>query len=187
MKYIIGTDRKQTSLFPISLDDTIEDKNSVRAIDQFVESLDLTSMGFRLDYIENGRPAYHPKILLKLYSYGYMNRTRSSRVLEKECRRNIEVMWLLESLTPDHNAISNFRKDNPKAIKKVFYATVQIARNFGLIGATLIAGDSTKLRAQNSKKNNYNQKKIDRHTQYIDKKLSQYNQALAQIDDDHEK
>ena len=187
MKYIIGTDRKQTSLFPISLDDTIEDENSVRAIDQFVESLDLKSMGFRLDFIENGPPAYHPKVLLKLYIYGYMNRTRSSRVLEKECRRNIEVMWLLESLTPDHNTISNFRKDYPKAIKKVFYTTVQIARNFGLIGATLIAGDSTKLRAQNSKKNNYNQKKIDRHTQYIDKKLTQYNQALEQSDDDNEK
>jgi len=108
-------------------------------------------------------------------------------VLEKECRRNIEVMWLLESLAPDHNTISNFRKDNPKAIKKVFYATVQIARNFGLIGATLVAGDSTKLRAQNSKKNNYNQKKIDRHTEYIDNKLAQYNQALAQSDDDHQK
>ena len=187
MKYIIGTDRKQTSLFPISLDDTIDNDNSVRAIDQFVESLNLKSMGFRLDFIENGRPAYHPKVLLKLYIYGYLNRTRSSRVLEKECRRNIEVMWLLESLIPDHNTISNFRKDNPKAIKKVFYATVQIARNFGLIGATLVAGDSTKLRAQNSKKNNYNQKKIDRHTQYIDKKLTQYNQALAQSDNDHEK
>jgi transposase len=144
-------------------------------------------MGFRINFIENGRPAYHPKVLLKLYIYGYLNRTRSSRVLEKECRRNIEVMWLLESLAPDHNTISNFRKDNPKAIKKVFYATVQIARNFGLIGATLVAGDSTKLRAQNSKKNNYNQKKIDRHTEYIDKKLSQYNQALAQSDDDYEK
>jgi transposase len=187
MKYILGTDRKQTSLFPISLDDIVEDDNSVRAIDQFVESLNLKSMGFRLDFIENGRPAYHPKVLLKLYIYGYMNRTRSSRVLEKECRRNIEVMWLLESLTPDHNTISNFRKDNPKAIKKVFYATVQIARNFGLIGAILIAGDSTKLRAQNSKKNNYNQKKIDRHTEYIDKKLTQYNKALEQSDDDHEK
>lgn len=187
MKYILGIDRKQTSLFPISLDDTIEDDNSVRAIDQFVESLNLKSMGFRINFIENGRPAYHPKVLLKLYIYGYLNRTRSSRVLEKECRRNIEVMWLLESLAPDHNTISNFRKDNPKAIKKVFYATVQIARNFGLIGATLVAGDSTKLRAQNSKKNNYNQKKIDRHTEYIDNKLTQYNQALAQSDDDHEK
>lgn len=159
MKFIPGKDRKQTCLFPISLEDSIDGQNSVRAIDQFVEQLDLAELGFRQDYIENGPPAYHPSLLLKLYIYGYMNRVRSSRQLEKECRRNIEVMWLLESLAPEHNTISNFRRDNAKAIKKVFFATVQIARNFGLIGATLIAGDSTKLRAQNSKKNNFNQKK----------------------------
>lgn len=187
MKYITGKDRKQTSLFPISLEDSIDADNSVRAIDQFVEQLDLKELGFRLDHIENGPPAYHPSILLKLYIYGYMNRVRSSRQLEKECRRNIEVMWLLESLAPDHNTISNFRKDNAKAIKKVFFATVQIARNFGLIGATLVAGDSTKLRAQNSKKNNFNQKKIQRHLDYIDHKLEQYNRALEQSESDDEK
>lgn len=187
MKYITGKDRKQTSLFPISLEDSIDADNSVRAIDQFVDQLDLKELGFRLDHIENGPPAYHPSILLKLYIYGYMNRVRSSRQLEKECRRNIEVMWLLESLGPDHNTISNFRKDNAKAIKKVFFATVQIARNFGLIGATLVAGDSTKLRAQNSKKNNFNQKKIQRHLDYIDNKLEQYNRALEQSESDDEK
>lgn len=187
MKYIPGKDRKQTSLFPISLEDSIDTDNSVRAIDQFVDQLDLSELGFRLDHIENGPPAYHPSLLLKLYIYGYMNRVRSSRQLEKECRRNIEVMWLLESLAPDHNTISNFRKDNPKAIKKVFFATVQIARNFGLIGATLIAGDSTKFRAQNSKKNNFNQKKIQRHIDYIDNKLEQYNKALDQSETEDEK
>ncbi len=180
MKYIIGKDRKQTCLFPISLEDSIEQDNSVRAIDQFVNQLDLAALGFRQDHTENGPPAYHPSVLLKLFIYGYLNRIRSSRQLEKECRRNIEIMWLLESLAPDHNTISNFRKDNPKAIKKVFFATVSIARNFGLIGATLIAGDSTKLRAQNSKKNNFNQKKIQRHLDYIDTKLEQYNKALEQ-------
>ncbi|WP_299673049.1 IS1182 family transposase [uncultured Polaribacter sp.] len=184
MKFILGKDRKQTCLFPVSLEASIEEENSVRSIDQFVDSLDLTALGFRSNFTENGPPAYHPSILLKLYIYGYMNRVRSSRQLEKECRRNIEVMWLLESLTPDHNTISNFRKDNAKAIKKVFFATVQIARNFGLIGATLIAGDSTKLRAQNSKKNNFNQKKIQRHLDYINNKLSQYNIALEQSDSD---
>lgn len=187
MKYILGKDRKQTSLFPISLEDSIDADNSVRAINQFVEQLDLAELGFRLDHIENGPPAYHPSLLLKLYIYGYMNRVRSSRQLEKECRRNIEVMWLLESLAPDHNTISNFRKNNTKTIKKVFFATVQIARNFGLIGATLVAGDSTKLRAQNSKKNNFNQKKIQRHLDYIDNKLAQYNRALEQSESDDEK
>lgn len=187
MKYISGKDRKQTCLFPISLEDSIDQHNSVRAIDQFVNQLDLADLGFRQDFTENGPPAYHPSVLLKLYIYGYMNRMRSSRQLEKECRRNIEVMWLLESLTPDHNTISNFRKDNAKAIKKVFFATVSIARNFGLIGATLIAGDSTKFRAQNSKKNNFNQKKIQRHLDYIDTKLGQYNKALEQSDNQNEK
>ena len=187
MKYISGKDRKQTCLFPISLEDSIDQDNSVRAIDQFVNQLDLADLGFRQDHTENGPPAYHPSVLLKLYIYGYLNRVRSSRLLEKECRRNIEVMWLLESLTPDHNTISNFRKDNPKAIKKVFFATVSIARNFGLIGATLIAGDSTKFRAQNSKKNNFNQKKIQRHLDYIDTKLEQYNKALEQSETQNEK
>lgn len=184
MKYVEGKDRRQSSLFPISLEDTIDNENSVRAVDTFVNGLDMEKLGFKVHFPENGRPAYHPAILLKLYIYGYMNKVRSSRQLEKECRRNIEVMWLLESLAPDHNTISNFRKDNPRAIKRVFRATVEIARNFGLIGATLIAGDSTKLRAQNSKKNNYNQKKIDRHIAYIDKKLEEYQGHLEQGDAD---
>lgn len=187
MKFILGKDRKQTCLFPVSLEDSIEEDNSVRSIDQFVNSLNLEELGFRADFTENGPPAYHPGLLLKLYIYGYMNRVRSSRQLEKECKRNIELMWLLESLAPDHNTISNFRKNNPKAIKKVFHATVQIARNFGLIGATLIAGDSTKFRAQNSKKNNYNHKKIKRHLDYIDNKLEQYNNALSENEDAIEK
>jgi len=116
-----------------------------------------------------------------------MNKLRFSRDLEKECRRNIEVMWLLKCLKPDHNTISNFRRDNPKAIKKVFRATVQIAKHFDLIGGKLIAGDSTKLRAQNSKKNNFNQSKIDRHIAYIDNKLEEYTRALAENDGDNRK
>jgi hypothetical protein len=122
---------------------------------------------------------------LKLYIYGYLNKIRSSRDLEKECKRNIEMMWLIQCLQPDHNTISNFRRDNSKAIKKVFRSTVQIAKHFDLIGGKLIAGDSTKLRAQNSKKNNFNQKKIDRHIAYIDNKLNEYNQQLAEADQDN--
>ena len=184
MKFIQGQDRFQTCLFPVSLDASIDENNEVRIIDLFVESLDLSPMGFEVDFVENGRPAYHPKDLLKLYIYGYLNRIRSSRDLEKETKRNIEVLWLLKGLSPDHNTINNFRKDNPKAIKKVFRRTVEIARNFDLIGGILIAGDGTKLRAQNSKKNNYNQKKIDRHLAYIESKLEEYNQALSLADDD---
>ena len=186
MKYIQGQNRNQTYLFPISLDESISQNNEVRLIDVFVDSLDLAGLGFKHEFGENGRPAYHPGDLLKLYIYGYMNKTRSSRDLEKECQRNMEVMWLLRMLKPDHNTISNFRKDNPKAIKKVFRKTVQVARDFNLIGGTLIAGDSTKLRAQNSKKNNFNQKKIDRHLAYIENKLDEYEKALAENDGDKE-
>jgi len=185
MRFIQGQDRTQTHLFPISLDESIDKDNEVRLIDLFVNSLDLNNFGFKVDFDENGRPAYHPADLLKLYIYGYLNRTRSSRSLEKECHRNIEVIWLLRNLKPDHNTISNFRRDNPAAIKKVFRITVKIARNFDLIGGKLLAGDSTKLRAQNSKKNNFNQKKIDRHLAYIENKLSEYEKALAESDGDN--
>jgi len=185
MKFIQGHNRTQINLFPVSLDESIDPDNEIRIIDLFVESLSLKDFGFRTDFTENGRPAYHPSDLLKLFIYGYLNKVRYSRDLEKECKRNIEVMWLLKCLKPDHNTISNFRRDNPKAIKKVFRATVQIAKHFDLIGGKLIAGDSTKLRAQNSKKNNYNQAKIDRHLEYIDNKLEEYTRALAENDGDN--
>jgi transposase len=186
MKFIQGQSRDQINLFPVSLDRSIDPDNEVRIIDLFVESLSIKDYGFRTDFTENGRPAYHPTDLLKLFIYGYLNKIRSSRDLEKECKRNIEVMWLLRCLKPDHNTISNFRRDNPKAIKKVFRTTVQIAKHFDLIGGKLIAGDSTKLRAQNSKKNNFNQAKIDRHIAYIDKKLEEYTRALAESDGDNQ-
>lgn len=184
MKYIKGQDRTQITLFPVSLEDAVDAENEVRLIDVFVDSLKLQEFGFKVEFVENGRPAYHPADLLKLYIYGYLNRVRSSRQLEKECKKNIEVIWLLKSLRPDHNTISNFRRDNPKAIKNVFRETVKIAKYFYLIGGTLVAGDSTKLRAQNSKKNNYNQKKIDRHMAYIENKLAEYEKALAENDGD---
>lgn len=184
MKFIQGQDRFQTSLFPVSLDASIDENNDVRLIDAFVENLEMSTLGFDLRFIDNGRPAYHPKDLLKLFIYGYLNKVRSSRGLEKETKRNIEMIWLLKGLSPDHNTINNFRKDNPKAIKKVFRKTVELARNFDLIGGLLLAGDGTKLRAQNSKKNNYNQKKIDRHIKYIEEKLDEYTADLAEADGD---
>lgn len=184
MKFIQGQDRFQTSLFPVSLDASIDENNEVRLIDAFVDNLNMASLGFEIDHVDNGRPAYHPKDLLKLFIYGYLNKIRSSRSLEKETQRNIEMIWLLKGLSPDHNTINNFRKDNPKAIKKVFRKTVEIARNFDLIGGILLAGDGTKLRAQNSKKNNYNQKKIERHIKYIEEKLEEYTAQLAEADGD---
>jgi len=186
MKYLQGQDREQLHIFPVTMEAAIGADNEVRMIELFVEGLSMEELGFKTDFVENGRPAYHPKDLLKLYLYGYMNRIRSSRELEKETRRNIEVMWLLKGLNPDHNTISNFRRDNPNAIKKVFRATVALAKHFNLIGGKLLAGDSTKLRAQNSKKNNFNEKKIQRHLEYIENKLGEYEKQLAENDGDKE-
>lgn len=181
MEYQQGRDRQQLTLYTTCLDDMVGQENTVRAIDAFVNSLDLAELGFRV-LPAQGRPPYNPADLLKLYLYGYMNRMRSSRVLELECARNIELIWLMGNLKPDHNTIARFRKDNPKAIKRVFRATVSFAKNHDLIGATLLAGDSTKLRAQNSKKNNYNKKKVARHIEYIDNKLAQHEKELVQAD-----
>ena len=184
MKFIIGTNRNQLPLFASSIDEAIAQDNEIRLIDLFVDSLKLPDFGFVFTFVENGRPAYHPSDLLKLFIYGYLNRMRSSRTLEKECNRNIELIWLLKGLVPDHNTIANFRKDNSKAIARVFRATVKLASHFELIGGALVAGDSTKLRAQNSKKNNFNSGKIERHIAYIDARLEEYNSVLAKEDGD---
>lgn len=185
MHYIQGKNREQSVLFPQSLDQIISADNEVRIIDLFVESINLVDFKFVTKTSAEGRPAYNPKDLLKLFVYGYLNSIRSSRVLEKECFRNIELMWLMKQLAPDHNTIANFRRDNHKAIRQVFRYTVSIATQFDLIGGKLIAGDSTKLRAQNSKKNNFNESKIEQHLIYIDNKLHQYNKALETADDEN--
>lgn len=182
MKFITGKDRNQTEFF--CLEQAVAQNNEARLIDLFVSSIKLQDYGFDMAFTDNGRPAYHPSDLLRLFIYGYLNRIRSSRALEKECKRNIELMWLMRGLAPDHNTISNFRKDNPKSIRRLFHATVSLAKNFDLIGAKLLAGDSTKLRAQNSKKNNFNPSKLERHIAYIDEKLNEYNALLAQQDHD---
>jgi len=185
MQFIEGKNRTQSILFPQSLDQIVSHDNEVRTIDFFVESINLTNFHFVIKTSKEGRPAYHPKDLLKLFVYGYLNHIRSSRQLEKECKRNIELLWLMKELAPDHNTIANFRRDNEKAIRKVFRHTVMIAKHFDLIGGTLVAGDSTKLRAQNSKKNNFNEAKTERHLAYIDTKLDEYNKALSDADDDN--
>ena len=185
--FIQGQNREQMVLIPDCLDALIGSDNEVRVIDMFVDSLKLSDYQFTIKATSEGRPAYHPKDLLKLFIYGYLNSIRSSRKLETECTRNIELMWLMKQLVPDHNTISNFRRDNEKGIRKVFRATVKMAAHFELIGGALIAGDSTKLRAQNSKKNNFNPKKIERHLAYIENKLNEYNDALSAADGDAEK
>lgn len=182
MQFVKGTPRNQLYLIPLTLDERISADHEVRLIDQFVEHLDLEAMGFRFPKGKQelgGRPAYHPGVLLKLYLYGYLNRIRSSRALERECQRNIELMWLLQGLVPDHNTISNFRRDHAEGVREVFRATVKTARSFKLIGGRVLAGDSTKFRAQNSRKNNFNQDKVKRHLAYIEEKETEYSKVIC--------
>lgn len=171
MAYIKGEDRNQIIMFPEVIDDYITEDNPVRVIDAFVETLDLKELGFkRTDPNAVGHPSYDPKDLLKLYIYGYLNRIRSSRRLEHEAIRNIEVIWLLKKLRPDFKTIADFRKDNKKALKQVFREITKLCNEWGLFGKELVAIDGSKFRACNSKKNNYNMKKLERHIKYIEER-----------------
>src|SRR5918997_1660257 len=151
MPFLSGTDRDEVLLFPESLDDYITAENPVRFIDAFVSSLDLAELGFaRAVRAKTGRPGYDPADLLKLYTYGYLNRVRSSRTLEREAQRNVEVMWLLKKLKPDHKTIADFRKDNPAAIKRVCREFTLLCKKMELFGAELVAVDGSEFRAVNS-------------------------------------
>ena len=183
MGYIEGQDRNQIILFPESIDDYISGSNPVRLIDVYVDQLDLEKLGFkRAASPTMGRPPYNPKYLLKLYIYGYLNRIRSSRRLEHEAARNIEVIWLLRKLKPDFKTIADFRKDNKKALKAVFRDFTKLCDEWGLFGKELVAIDGSKFRACNSKRNNYSEKKLERHIKYIDEKIEKYIQDLDEGD-----
>lgn len=183
MAHRIGTDRNQLLLLPPSLDEYIDENNPVKVIDVFVDSLNLKETGFKnIIPLEKGCPPYNPGDLLKLYLYGYLNRIRSSRKLEKECTRNIEVIWLLNQLRPRYRTIAYFREHNSKAIKSVFRQFVVMMKKWDLIAGDLLAVDGSKFRAVNSKKNNYNQQKIERHLNYIDQKIDEYLKELDEND-----
>lgn len=187
MGYIKGQNRGQITLFPDAIDDYIQDNSSVRIIDEYIEQLDIEKLGFkRAVPSTTGRPPYNPKDLLKLYIYGYLNRIRSSRRLEQETMRNIEVMWLLKKLTPDFKTIADFRKDNKKALKKVFRDFTKLCDEWNLFGKELVAVDGSKFRACNSKRKNYNKKKIERHKKYIDEKIDSYMEQLDKTDTQEE-
>src|SRR5918996_2642537 len=179
MGYIEGIAREQLILFPESLDEYITADNPVRFIDAWVDSLDLTALGFSQSVpAETGRPGYDPRALLKLYLYGYLNRTRSSRQLEIECQRNVEVMWLMGKLSPDHKTIADFRKDNLTAFKEIFKAFCLLCRELELFGGELVAIDGSKFKAVNSSKRNFTQTKVRRMIQEIDDKIDQYLKEL---------
>jgi radical SAM protein with 4Fe4S-binding SPASM domain len=184
MAYIDPSDRFQLQMQ--SLEECIEKDNPVRFVDAFVDQLELPKLGFIVSDIKTeGRPPFNPKVFLKLYLYGYLNGVRSSRRLEKETIRNVEVHWLLGQLQPNYHSIADFRKVNPQALKATFKLFVLFLKEADLIAGKTIAIDGTKVRANNSKKNNYNDKKIARQLAYIEEKTNQY---LAQLDenDSHE-
>ena len=184
MRYIEGVNRKRRISFPEYIDDYITDNNPVRVIDAFVHSLNLKNLGFINDEMTDiGRPGYNPADMLKLFLYGYMNRIASSRRLETEAARNIELMWLLRKLKPDYRTIAEFRKQNKESIQNVFHQFVSLCKGWDLFGMELIAVDGSKFRACNSKKNNFNQKSLERKLKYIDEKLHEYMSELDQNDD----
>lgn len=183
MGYIAGEDRRQTILFPEALDDYVSEDNAVRFIDVFVESQDMQELGFeRATAKETGRPGYDPRDLLRLYIYGYVNEVRSSRKLERETQRNVELMWLMGRLRPDHKTIADFRKDNLKGIKKVCREFTQLCKRMGLLGGELVAVDGGKFRAVNSRERNYSRKKLERVEAKIDRKIEEYLKSLDEAD-----
>ena len=182
-RFVEGTDRGQSTLFPECLEDWIDEDNPVRAIDVFVDELDLAKLGFDGVAPEvTGRPAYHPSVLLKLYIYGYLNRVQSSRRLEREALRNVEVMWLSGRLVPDHKTIADFRKDNGRAIRQVCGRFVELCRAMGLLTEASVAIDGSKFKAVNNRDRNFTRAKMDRRMAQIEESVARYLQQLDTAD-----
>ena len=182
-RFIEGVDRSQSTLFPDRLEDWIGDDNAVRVVDVFVDELDLCVLGFgRVAPRATGRPSYHPSVLLKLYIYGYLNRVQSSRRLEREAGRNVEVMWLIGRLAPDHKTIADFRKDNGPAIRKVCARFVALCRRLGLFADACVAIDGSKFKAVNSRDKNFTRAKMKRRMEQIEESVDRYLQHLDSAD-----
>jgi len=182
-RFVEGTDRGQSTLFPECLDDWIDEDNPVRVIDVFVEALDFGALDFGgVDPKATGRPSYHPSILLKLYVYGYLNRVQSSRRLEREAGRNVEVMWLTGQLVPDHKTIANFRKDNGRAIRQVCSRFIVLCRTMGLFGEAGIAIDGSKFKAVNNRDKNFTRAKMQRRMTQIEESVARYLHQLDSAD-----
>ena len=183
MGYKTGADKKQLTLLPESLDDYVPEDHICRMISAFTERLDMAFLGFKYAECKStGCRPYDPRMMLNLYIYGYLHRVRSSRRLQDEAGRNVEVMWLMDNLRPDDKTISNFRKENVKALKDTFRAFVQMGRKLGLYGEELVATDSVKFRAQNSLKHNHNETVVKNELSRIEKHIARYMDALEQGD-----
>ena len=182
-RFVDGVERGQSTLFPECLEDWINEDNPVRVIDVFVDELDLAELGFGgVNPKATGRPSYHPSILLKLYIYGYLNRIQSSRRLEREAARNIEVMWLSGRLVPDHKTIADFRRDNGRAIRQVCARFIALCRTMGLFAEASVAIDGSKFKAVNNRDKNFTRAKMQRRLAQIEESVARYLQQLDSAD-----
>src|ERR1700675_3500229 len=181
--FVEGIDRSQRNFFPAQPEDYVAEDNLVRAVDAFVDGLDLGKLGFgRFAPLERGRPCYHPATLLKIYIYGYLNRVPSSRSLERECQRNIELIWLTGQLAPDFKTIADFRKDNGRAIREVCREFVTLCRKLGLLSAASVAIDGSKFKAVNARDKNFTEAKMKRRLERIDESIARYLSQLETAD-----
>ena len=182
-RFIEGEPRSQSVLFPERLEDWIAEDNPVRAVDAFVEELDLAQLGFDgVEPADTGRPAYHPADLLKIYIYGYLNRIPSSRRLEREAQRNVELMWLTGRLAPDFKTIADFRRDNGEAIRKVCREFVELSRQLGLFGEAMVAIDGSKFKAVNNRDKNFTPHKLKARMQQLEESIARYLNDLDRAD-----
>src|SRR3982750_2548311 len=182
-RFIDGEDRMQQALLPHSLEDYVGEENPVRVVEVFIDELDLAALGFSgMTPAATGRPAYHPSTLLKIYLYGYLNRVQSSRRLEREAQRNIELMWLTGRLAPDFKTIADFRRDNGVGIRNVCRRFVELCRDLKLFSEALVAIDGSKFKAVNSRDRNFTSGKIDKRQQQIEESIQRYLDALETAD-----
>ena len=180
--FIEGEDRTQATLFPERIDDYVAEDSPVRVVDVFIDDLDVSGLGFRTEPNATGRPSYHPKMMLKLYVYGYLNRVQSSRRLEREAQRNVELMWLTGRLAPDFKTIADFRKDNGEAIRLVCREFVMLCRKLGLLNNTLVAIDGSKFKAVNNRDKNFTRAKMKRRLAEVEASVDRYLTQLTEVD-----
>jgi transposase/uncharacterized small protein (DUF1192 family) len=180
--FVEGLGRNQVSLFPAQLDDYVAGDNPVRAVDAFVDGLDLAKLGFSTEALATGRPGYRPATMLKIYIYAYLNRIPSSRRIERECQRNIELIWLTGKLAPDHKTIADFRKDNGKPIREVCRSFVLLCRQLNLLSEASVAIDGSKFKAVNARDNNFTHAKMKRRLEQIDESITRYMEQLVTAD-----
>jgi len=180
--FIVGDDRTRATLFPERLDDYIAEDSAVRVIDVFIDDLDISSLGFKTEPSDTGRPGYHPRIMLKIYVYRYLNRVQSSRRLEREAQRNVELMWLTGRLAPDFKTIADFRKDNGAAIRLVCREFVMLCKKLNLFADAFVAIDGSKFKAMNTRDRNFTRTKMKRRLQQIDESIERYLGQIASAD-----